>query len=131
MNIVVDTSIIIAILSDEETKPAIIKATEDSNLISPASLPYEIVNAYTAMFKRRVCSLEEALDVIELFGTIPIRLIDVDLRQSINIAKALDIYAYDAYMIEVAFRYKAPLISLDKRLLEAAMKQGINVIQVR
>jgi hypothetical protein len=53
------------------------------------------------------------------------------LSHSLGIAKELDIYAYDAFMLEVAFRHKAPLITLDNGLLHAARKKGINTIRVR
>jgi predicted nucleic acid-binding protein len=131
VNIVVDTSAIIAVLTDEWTKQAIIEATQEATLISPASLPFEIGNAFSAMFKRRASSLDEALEAMRIFDAIPIRLVDVDLGKSIILAKDLNVYAYDAYMLEVANRHNAPIITLDDHLIEAAEKKGIKTIRVR
>ncbi len=131
MNIVTDTSAVIAVLIDENTKQAVIEATQEAGLLAPASLTFEVGNAFTAMFKKRVISLEKVLDVLDIFETIPIRLVDVDLGQAVILANELNIYAYDAYMIEVARRYHTPLITLDKQLADAAIKIGIETILVR
>jgi predicted nucleic acid-binding protein len=131
VNIVVDTSAIIAVLTDEGTKQAIIEATQEATLISPASLPFEIGNAFSAMFKRRASSLDEALEALLIFEAIPIRLVDVDLGKSVTLAKELNVYAYDAYLIEVANRHNAPVITLDGQLADAAEKKGIKTIRVR
>ena len=36
---------------------------------------------------------------VKVYRTIPIRLVDVELEQSLRIADTLGIYAYDAYLI--------------------------------
>ncbi len=83
------------------------------------------------MFKKRIGSLDEALKALKIFESIQIRNVNIDLEQSLILAKELDIYAYDAYMIEVAQRFKAPIITLDKKLIEAAEKIGIRIFRVR
>jgi len=39
-------------------------------------------------------------------------------------------YAYDAYFIECARRYKAPLLTLDTALLEASKLSGVRCVEV-
>jgi predicted nucleic acid-binding protein len=131
MNIVIDTSAIIAVLMDEGTKKAVIEVTQDATLIAPASLPYEICNAFTAMFKRHSITIDEVINALQIFKTIPIRLVDVDLGQAVAIANEMNLYAYDAYMVEVAVRYHSPLLTLDKRLADAAKNRGLETILVR
>jgi predicted nucleic acid-binding protein len=131
MNIVSDTSAIIAVLLGEGAKEAVIEATQDASLIAPASMPYEIGNAFTAMFKRHTITIDEVLKALQVFEAIPIRLVDVDLGQAVVLASEMNLYAYDAYMVEVAVRYRAPLLTLDKRLAEAAKNQGVETNLVR
>ena len=47
-----------------------------------------------------------------------------------EIADKLGIYAYDAYLIRCASRYKCPLISLDRRLLNSARQTEVEVMEV-
>jgi uncharacterized protein with PIN domain len=53
MDIVIDTSAIIAVLVDEPERQKIIEITEGHSLIGPGSIPWEIGNAFAAMFKRK------------------------------------------------------------------------------
>ena len=62
---------------------------------------------------------------------IPIRFVDVELERSLEIAEQLNIYAYDAYLIRCALRYRSPLISLDGNLLDSARRMKVKVIEVK
>ena len=42
----------------------------------------------------------------------------------------LNIYAYDAYILDCAIRYKASLLTLDKKLQSAAQKIKIATMEV-
>jgi len=61
MDVVVDASAIIAVIVNEPSKSDIIQATQGASLIAPASIHWEIANAFSAMFKRSRLSLEEAI----------------------------------------------------------------------
>ena len=61
---------------------------------------------------------------------IPVRLPDVGLEASVATAERLGIYAYDAYVIECARRYKTPLLSLDRHQCEVARIEGVEVMEV-
>ena len=130
MNVVVDASAIIAVIVNEPSKSNIIEATQDANLIAPASIHWEIANAFSVMFKRERVSLDEALDAIDIYKQIPIRFIEVELEESLRIAHQLNIYSYDAYLLRCAQKHKAPLISLDKTLLKLAKELKLQVIKV-
>jgi uncharacterized protein with PIN domain len=49
MNIVVDTSVIIAVITNEPHKPQLIDITREVDLLAPLSLHWEIGNAFSAM----------------------------------------------------------------------------------
>lgn len=130
--IVVDTSSLIAILLGEATKDRLVELTEGQTLIAPRSLQWEIPNAFSAMFKRKPprLTLEEAKEALRIYRSIPVRFVDVDLERATEIAHELDIYAYDAFMLAVAERHRAPLLSLDRRCNDAARRLGITVLEV-
>jgi predicted nucleic acid-binding protein len=123
----VDTSVLIAVAADEPHKPALIEAARGADLVGPASVPAEIGNALSAMFKRGRISLEEARRVLAAYQSIPIRLIDLDLGRAVALAKRLGIYAYDAYVIDCALSLDSPLLSLDGGQREAAQRAGVRL----
>ena len=47
-----------------------------------------------------------------------------------ELAKEHDIYAHDAYILECARKYRAPLLSLDGSQRQVAIKLGIDVLEV-
>jgi len=130
MQIIIDTSAIIAVLVNESSKSAIIQATQQTDLLAPASIHWEIANAFSAMFKRNRLLLEEALAAIEIYQQIPIRFVEVELEESLKIADELGIYAYDAYLLRSAVKYNLPLLTLDQGLKEQAERLGVKVIEV-
>jgi len=56
--------------------------------------------------------------------------VDIELEDALHIAHTLDIYAYDAYLIQTALEYRAPLISLDTYLLDCARRMGVSIVEV-
>lgn len=130
MRVVVDTSAVIGVLVNEPSKQKIIAATQDAELFAPASLPVEIGNAFSTMFKRGRILLDEAQRAVAIYQTIPIQLVDIDLARALDLAHDLDIYAYDAYMISCAQRYNALLLTLDGGLQEAARRAGLSLLEV-
>jgi predicted nucleic acid-binding protein len=130
MTIVVDTTVIIAVVTNEAHKPALLAATQDADLIAPPSLHWEIGNAFSAMFKRKRLTLREAAGAIDLYLQIPIRVNDIDLQHAVRLASDLQIYAYDAYMIACAEAANCPLITLDGGLRLAAQRAGVGLVEV-
>ncbi len=51
MNITIDTSALIAVISNKKNKSKIIELTVGATLNSPISVHWEIGNAFSAMFK--------------------------------------------------------------------------------
>lgn len=130
MDIVIDASIIIAVIANESSKPAIIQATKNVDLIAPTSVHWEIGNAFSAMFKRNRLTLDEVLEAIKMYKQIPIRYVEVELEEVLRIAHQLNIYAYDAYLIRCAQKYNAPLFSLDERLLRLTETLKVRIMRV-
>lgn len=130
MPIVVDTSTVIAVAANEPLKPRLVEMTRGEELLAPATLPWEIGNAISAMFKRRRATLEQGLALIAQYRRIPIRLVDVPLQGSLELAAALNIYAYDAYVVQCAKQTGHAVLSLDAGLRNAARQAGVGVLEV-
>ena len=130
MDIVTDTSALIAVIVGEPERSRIIEITSGNTLIGPGSIPWEIGNAFSAMFKQKRLSLEEAQKGILIFNSIPIRYIETDFVSVLKISNKAAIYAYDAYFLDCAARQKAPLLTLDRRLKASAHEFNIKTVEV-
>ena len=61
MDIVIDTSAIIAVIVGEPERKRIVELTTGYALIGPGSIPWEMGNAFSAMLKQRRLTLRDAL----------------------------------------------------------------------
>jgi predicted nucleic acid-binding protein len=129
-DIVIDTSVIIAVIANEPVKTALVELTTNADLMAPHPVHWEIGNALSAMLRRGRITIEQAIQAVRIYRQIPLRLVDVELEEALKIADALGIYAYDAYLIRCAVKYKSPLITLDRNLINAAKETGARVIEV-
>ncbi len=125
MDMVIDTSALIAVIVGEPERSRIIEITAGNALIGPGSIPWEIGNAFSAMFKRDRLTIDDAQRGLSIFRSIPLRYIEPDFVKALKLSKETNTYAYDAYFLEIATRHRAPLLTLDRRLKASAI--GINV----
>ena len=130
MTLVVDASILLAVLTSEPERPKLIELTRDVDLIAPASVHWEIGNALSSMLKRGRITLVQAESILKNYEKIPIRFVEVSLHESIRISADRKIYAYDAFLIACARDQRCRLISLDKALLQASKDSGIQIVEV-
>lgn len=128
MNITIDTSAVLAVCLNEPTKNNLILLSEGANLIAPHSIHWEVGNALSAMLKRERIDLSQANACIRAYSEIPIKWVDVDLAGSVTIASRFRMYAYDAYLLNCAVFYHAPLLTVDGALKIAARQLGITVL---
>lgn len=130
LDLTIDTSAVLAVILNEPTRQDLIRASNSCELIAPGSLSWEVGNALSALFKKRRLDLSQAVQAVASYRLIPVRLIDTELEVALELASQLRIYAYDAYMLECARRFRTPLLTLDRRLQLAARKIGISVLEV-
>jgi len=130
MDIVIDTSALLAVIVAEPERDKIVKLTSGHTLVGPGSIPWEIGNAFSAMLKQKRLGLVEAQQGVKIFNSIPLRLVRVDLNNAISIAYETKTYAYDAYFLDCAVRHAAPLLTLDRALERAALKLGVKLMEV-
>ncbi len=130
MDIVIDTSALVAVIVGEPERNKLIEITKGNNLIGPGSIPWEIGNAFSSMFKRNRLSVEEAQKGLLIFSSIPLRYIEPDFIRVLRLSKETNMYAYDAYFLDCAIRHKAPLLTLDKKLKAAATNLKLDTLEV-
>jgi predicted nucleic acid-binding protein len=130
MKLVVDTSVLIAVLTDEPEREKIVGQTKGADLLAPSSVHWEVGNALAAMLKRKRIQREQVRAALNAYGQIPIRFVDVDLTEALEVAADYDLYAYDAYIIACARENQCGLISLDRGLLHAAKTARVHVVEV-
>ena len=131
MKIIVDANIFLAVILNEPEKEQIIKLTKGVELISPEIIHYEIGNSLSAMLKKNRLREEQIKESFNIFSLIPIQLVKTDIAQALVLACKLNIYAYDAYYLEVAQRLKIPLLTLDKPMIYNANKLNIKILEIK
>lgn len=129
MNIVADINIFLAVALNEPEKERIVRVTSGATAIAPEILPYEVGNALSAMVKRRKLTHPEAMKAEEVVSHIPVRLMNVDISASLQIALAHNIYAYDAYFLQCAHSFSCPVLTLDCRMQQVAEHLGLRILE--
>ena len=130
MDIVIDTSALIAVLVAEPERNRIIELTSGHTLLGPGSIPWEVGNAFSVMLKHHRLELDDAQRGLEIMAAIPLRYVSVDMANAMTIAQKMNMYAYDAYLLDCALRFNAPLLTLDKPLKRIAERIGVKLVEV-
>ncbi|MFC1859282.1 type II toxin-antitoxin system VapC family toxin [Thermodesulfobacteriota bacterium] len=130
MDVVIDTSALIAVITGEPERNRIVELTVGNTLIGPGSIPWEIGNAFSSMFKQKRLTLRESQRGLKIFESIPLRYIKPDFINALKISKQAGMYAYNAYFLDCAIRNKAPLLTLDKKLMTSAKNLKVKTLEV-
>ena len=129
MEIILDASAIIAVIADEPEAQTVINYTKNATIVSPNIISCEIANALTRMMKKKIVNSEEQMiNLIKNFKLIPIKLEEIDLEKAMQIAWQNNIYAYDAFYLEVAKRLRLPLITFDAGMEKIGKTLGLNIL---
>lgn len=130
MEVVVDTSVVVAVMLNEAVKPILIERVAGMELVAPSSLHWEIGNALASLSKRGRMDFKECVQAFEAYEEAALRFVDVALEGALEIAYQHSIYAYDAYVIACATEWELPLLTLDANQAKVARSLGIVVMEV-
>jgi predicted nucleic acid-binding protein len=130
MDIVIDTSGLLAVILGEPERDRILELTTGHSLIGPGCIPWEVGNAFSAVLKRKKIGLSEAQKGLRIFEAVPIRYMTPDFSEVLSLANRLQIYAYDACFLACSIRHGAPFLTLDRLLKQSAQKVGVDVLEV-
>lgn len=126
----IDTSAVLAVIGEQPEKAELVRLTRGATLVAPPSVHWEVGNALSAMFKRRAIGLDVALTLLESYADIAIRFTDLTLKQAVELAARVNVYAYDAYVLGCAMNQRAPILTLDSGLKARARELKLNVLEV-
>ncbi len=130
ITLTIDTSALLAVLLGEPSRPEILSATRNTLLASAPSLPWEVGNALVAGTRRRRLTPAQAQGAWTSYRQVPIRLVQIDVSQALDLAVSLRVYAYDAYVLETARRERTPLLTLDRGMARAAQTLELPLIEI-
>lgn len=131
---VIDASAAIAIVSPEEQTEAVFAVVE--RLVAyggfaPSLWLFETANALRFKWSKAPAIAREAL---ERLHSLPIDMIDVEppvIRGSIlTLAQRYNLTVYDASYLHVAIILSLPLATLDKALIAAAPREGVDLLVI-
>jgi len=117
---VVDASAICAVLFAEEEEWRVTERVAGDSMVAPTLLSYEVANACWKKLRRHPERQPDVLDAYERFARLDIRHLEVSLGAVILLAEATRLSAYDAAYVWLARALGVELVSLDRRLLQAA-----------
>ena len=123
--IVVDASVVLAVILNEPEKDAIVEMTRGRNLLAPGCLHWEVGNAFSAMLKRKRIGSGAVMEALATFAVIPIKEVQVDIEEALELCASRNIYAYDAYYLVAARKASRPILTLDGRMVAVAELEGI------
>jgi predicted nucleic acid-binding protein len=128
--VVIDTSAVLAVLLHEPERRALVAATREATLLAPGSVPWEVGNGLIAGFRRGRLTARDVDEAWRSFERIPLQLADVRVARALVLAEQHGLYAHDAYVLELARVQRAPLLTLDRRVLVAAGHLGLEILEV-
>jgi len=128
MDMLLDTSVVIAVLLNEPQKKYIVKQTSGKSVYCATSIVAEIGNAFSSLFKKKLLTVEEATQAFSQFLNLNLPYEEFNVESSLIIANSNNIYAYDAYLIELAQRNNSTLYTLDIKLEKLASKLGLKTL---
>ncbi|MCL2806411.1 MAG: type II toxin-antitoxin system VapC family toxin [Treponema sp.] len=129
MDIILDDSAIIAVIADEPEAQIVINCTKGATIMSPNIISCEIANALTRMMRKGIITTkDQMIELIQNFKKIPLKMVEIDLEKTLEIAWNYKIYAYDAFYLETAKRLGFPIISFDSGMIKIAKELNLTVL---
>ena len=129
MEILLDASAIIAVIVDEPESDIVINCTKGAITVSPSIVSFEIANSLTKMMKKGIINnVEKMINLIKIFQKIPIKIAEINLEKSLEIAWNYKLYAYDAFYLETAKRLNLPLLTFDSGMRRIGKEMGITIL---
>jgi predicted nucleic acid-binding protein len=114
--VVVDASVVAAILFGEATAEDAVERLDGSELAAPSLLPYEIASVAGGKVRRGEASSEVAVMSLGTFARMGIAMHDPDVVEVLRLTVRTGLTAYDAAYLWLARFLSADLVTLDGKL---------------
>jgi len=134
VNFVVDASVALSWCFDDEGEDyasRVLDALGESEAVAASLWPLEVANGLAVAERRGRLDATGARRFMELVLALPIAVDPTSradaLTASYDLARRRNLSAYDAAYLELALRHGIPLATLDARLREAAVAEGVKL----
>ncbi len=129
MEIVIDTSALIAVIADEPEAHKVLEYSQNAVFVSPSVISFEITNSLSRMLRKGLINDQSKMaELVKSFQQIPIKLFESNLQNVIQIVWNYKIYAYDAFYLDTAKSLNLPLLTLDKEMKKIGKDFGITIL---
>jgi len=132
---VVDASVTLAwCFQDELSERAdqVLDRLTSEDAVAPSIWPLEVAAGLRSAERRNRLAAGELPGLRQLLSALPIRVdpisLDGALSEVLEMARALELTAYDAAYLSLAVRRGLPLATVDDRLRDAAGRAGIELL---
>jgi predicted nucleic acid-binding protein len=132
---VIDASVTLAwCFIDESSEMAdrILDRLEGEEALAPAIWPLEVANGLRTAERRGRLDLADLAQVRELLTALPVEVEGVPLEAALGevaeLARQLDLTAYDASYLALAARRGLPMATADDRLKRACEQAGVELV---
>jgi len=132
---VVDASVTLAwCFADEASELAdrVLDQLERDEALAPAIWPLEVANGLRTAERRGRLDLADLAHVRELLTALPVQVegvpLDIALGEVTELARQLDLTAYDAAYLALAARRGLALATVDDRLRRACERAGVELV---
>jgi len=130
-----DASIALAWCLDDEASPAADRALdrlETDEAFVPSIWPLEVANGLRSAERRGRITVADGARVRQLLLSLPIHVEPMDLAAALtdvtDLARTLELSAYDAAYVALAARLGLPMATADDRLAQACRKAGVELV---
>jgi len=113
---VVDASALAAPLFGAPAAEAVAGRLEESYLVSPVLLGFEIANVRLKKMRREPTQRDALLTAFAQYARMPIEIVEVDHAETLPLAGALGLTSYDAAYLWMARQFGAEFVTLDRSL---------------
>jgi len=123
---VVDASALGALAFGEPEAERVVRMLGHESMTAPALLWFEMASICRKKIRRHPDKEDELLDALKRAACLPIRIVEVDQTEVVQLSVKAGISTYDANYLWLARHLRAELVTLDQPLREAASRHGVH-----
>jgi len=132
---VVDNSVVMAWCFEDEISSyaeSVLDSLENTTAIVPSIWPLEVGNILLVAERKKRLNTTASNKFLELLSELPI-IVDQEppermIREIFLLARKYKLSTYDASYLDLAIKRELPIATLDGRLLEAAKKNHVKIV---
>jgi predicted nucleic acid-binding protein len=117
---VVDASAVCAMVFGEEEERRVAEQIAGDPMVAPTLLSYEVANVCWKKLRRHPEQRPDVLGAYARFSRLGVQQLEVNFAAVVLLAEATRLSAYDAAYVWLARALGVELVSLDRRVLQAA-----------